>query len=104
MGIAILSGTLSSLEARLALPLAQRPKESDGPLPSGISTPTSSQFLDAPESALPERFIATVGREESARKLKRTFKDMGRLGEAVEVFAGNDNVKAVQQSDVILVW
>ena len=103
MGVAILSGTLQSLEARLALPLAQQPKE-DAPVPSGVSTPTSSQFLDAPDSALPERFIATVGREETARKLKRTFKEMGRLGEAVEVLPGTDNVTAVQQSDVILVW
>jgi pyrroline-5-carboxylate reductase len=105
MGVAILSGVLKSLEARLSLPLNPDADGDRREPPSGISTPTASQFLDAPDSVLPSRFITTVGREETIRKLKKVFKDMGRLGEAVEVRGGGGvNVQAVQEADVILVW
>jgi pyrroline-5-carboxylate reductase len=103
MGIAILSGVLKSLEARLSAPL--NPNSGDREPPSGISTPTASQFLDAPDDVLPSRFITTVGREETIRKLTKVFKAMGRLGEAVEVRGGQGvNVQAVQEADVVLVW
>lgn len=98
MGIAILSGVLSSLETRLATPHAGSSAEP----PSGISTPTSSQFLDAPETVLPSRFIATVGREETARKLRKTFAAMGQLGAGVEVVSGG-NAESASKADVILV-
>nr|XP_031858912.1 pyrroline-5-carboxylate reductase [Kwoniella shandongensis]KAA5525984.1 pyrroline-5-carboxylate reductase [Kwoniella shandongensis] len=100
MGIAILSGVLTSLEARLSQPL-----HSNGNVepPSGISTPTADQFLDAPEESLPGKFIATVGREETGRKLKKTFAAMGSLGGSVEVRAGEGNVRTVKEADVILV-
>lgn len=99
MGVAILSGTLTSLETRSRQVHGQMAEP-----PSGISTPTASQFLDAPDDALPSRFIATVGREETGRKLKKTFEAMGGLGGQVEVQAGKGNVDAVLQSDVILIW
>ena len=103
MGVAILSGVLKSLEARLSAPL--NPNSEGREPPSGISTPTASQFLDAPDDVLPSRFITTVGREETIRKLTKVFKAMGRLGEAVEVRGGQGvNVQAVQEADVVLVW
>jgi pyrroline-5-carboxylate reductase len=101
MGIAVLSGVLTSLETRLRSPA--HPSSDQEPA-SGISTPTASMFLDAPEETLPSRFIATVGREETARKLKKTFAAMGRLGEQVEIKAGGQNVWAAGEADVILVW
>lgn len=101
MGVAILSGVLSSLESRLASP----PHANGSAEPaSGISTPTASIFLDAPDETLPSKFIATVGREETGRKLKKVFGAMGRIGEEVEVRAGKGNVGAVQEADVILIW
>lgn len=110
MGVAILSGVLTSLESRLATHPSQASSSKGGGMsandiepPSGISTPTASLFMDAPEETLPARFIATVGREETARKLKRTFVAMGRLGERVEVTAGG-NVEAAREADVILIW
>jgi pyrroline-5-carboxylate reductase len=103
MGVAILSGVLKSLEARLSLPLNANSEGREPP--SGLSTPTASQFLDAPDAVLPARFIATVGREETIRKLRKVFKEMGRLGEAVDVRGGAGvNVQAVQEADVVLVW
>ncbi|WVR08999.1 pyrroline-5-carboxylate reductase [Kwoniella sp. DSM 27419] len=101
MGVAILSGVLSSLEARLSVPLTQG--SSAGEPSSGISTPKADQFLQAPEDTLPGRFIATVGREETARKLKKTFEAMGGIGDQVEVRADNANVGAAKEADVILV-
>ena len=102
MGIAILSGVLSSLETRIrSFPNGSRP---DIEPPSGISTPTTSQFMDAPDEALPGRFIATVGRVETGRKLRKVFDAMGGLGGKVEVRAGEGNVGAVKEADVVLVW
>lgn len=99
MGVAILSGTLSSLETRSRLVHGNNAEP-----PSGISTPTASQFLDAPEDALPSRFIATVGREETGRKLRKTFEGMGGMGAMVEIRAGQGNVVTAEEADVILVW
>ena len=100
MGIAIISGVLTSLDSRQAssskLPNGFEP-------PSGVSTPTGSMFLDAPEEALPSRFIATVGREETGRKLRKALGEV-KGGTAVEVHAGEGNVRAVREADVILVW
>lgn len=100
MGVAILSGVLTSLETRSSLPNGHTSTEPA----SRISTPTSSLFLDAPEETLPSRFIATVGREETGRKLRKMFGAMGMLGGSVEVRAGEGNVRAVKESDVVLVW
>lgn len=102
MGIAILSGVLSSLESRLATYPDGRstPREPA----SGISTPTASIFLDAPEETLPSKFVATVGREETARKLRKTFAGLNTLGASVDVRAGaGANVSAARDADVILI-
>lgn len=102
MGIAILSGVLSSLEDRLATYPDGRntPREPS----SGISTPTASLFLDAPEETLPAKFIATVSREETARKLRKTFASVGQLGSSVDVRCGDGaNVAAAKAADVIII-
>jgi pyrroline-5-carboxylate reductase len=103
MGIAILSGVFTSLQSRPISP--QTPNE---PV-SGFSTPTQSFSLSAPEASLPSGFIATVGREETVRKLSKTLNAMeyvssGRAGgNGVQVLAGPEsNLQAVTQSDVIL--
>ena len=95
MGVAILSGVLSSLD----------PSSSDS-IPkweahtSGTVTPVA--FVDE-DPALPSRFLACVSREISARQLKPTFTEISRLGAAIEICVAN-NVQAVKQSDVILLW
>ena len=103
MGIAILSGVFTSLQTRPTDP--QTPIE---PV-SGFSTPTQSFYLSAPEASLPSGFIATVGREETVRKLTKTLNGMdyvqsGRAGkEGIKVLAGPEsNLEAVRKSDVIL--
>ena len=103
MGIAILSGVFTSLQSRPLDP--QTPTE---PV-SGFSTPTQSFSLSAPEASLPSGFIATVGREETVRKLSKTLNAMeyvqsGRAGkEGIQVLAGPEsNLEAVKKSDVIL--
>ena len=95
MGIAILSGVLSSLDP-----------DSSGSIPkweshtSGTVTPVA--FVEE-DPALPSRFLACVSREVTARQLKPAFAEVGRLGAVVEVLVAN-NVQAVKQSDVILLW
>jgi pyrroline-5-carboxylate reductase len=102
MGVAILSGVLSSMESRLAAYPEGRntPREPA----SGISTPTASMFLEMPDETLPTKFIATVGREETARKLRKTFESHNSLGAGVDVRAGKGaNVAAAKDADVILI-
>jgi pyrroline-5-carboxylate reductase len=71
---------------------------------SGISTPTASLFLDAPDETLPSKFIATVGREETARKLRKTFAAVGQLGSGVIVRSGaGANVETAKEADVIVI-
>lgn len=102
MGIAILSGVLQSLEERLSA--YPNGRATPGEPASGISTPKASLFLDAPEETLPKRFVATVGREETARKLRKTFAGINSLGENVDVrFGAGANVSAVKESDVIII-
>lgn len=109
MGIAVLSGTLSSV-AEMQARLAQNGDSSNGIDSSSSSTtataaldsPSSSQFLSPDLDALPNAYIATVAREESARKLTKTFKAMVG-GAGVKVLAGK-NVEAAQQADVVLLW
>lgn len=99
MGIAVTSGVLASLEGRARAV----PNGLITPAPgSGANTPTSSMQVHS-EQALPSRFIATVGREESVRRLKKTWAAVGGMAEQVEVLWGDEgNVKAVQESDVVL--
>lgn len=99
MGIAITSGVLASLDSR-ATARSEGSPERQSASASGASTPT---LLSAGDAAIPSRFIACVSRQESARKLRRTFGDLGPSGQAVEVVVG-DNLQAIQESDVVILW
>jgi hypothetical protein len=99
MGIAVTSGVLASLHSQSPLHglNSGQPKwESHTP---GTSTPI---VADDDDPTLPSRFIACVQREESARRLRETFRAVIG-GDAIEVTVG-ENVSAVQQSDVVLLW
>ncbi|CEQ41369.1 SPOSA6832_03098, partial [Sporobolomyces salmonicolor] len=98
MGIAVLSGVLDNLSS------PNPPSASSLSSESAPSTPMGSLILDANANpaSLPDRFIATVNRAESAKKLRRTFSDLGGLGPTVQVRQATENVKSVQESDVIL--
>lgn len=50
------------------------------------------------------RFIATVSRIETVRKLKRTFKEQGGRGLSVQVRQAEENVASVAESNVVLLW
>lgn len=96
MGIAVLSGVIASLESGHG-PVHPAPKwESHTP---GTVTPALTQF----DESLPSRFIACVSREESAKRLRGLFFSLGGLGPSVEVSVAQ-NVQAVQQSNVVLLW
>ncbi|KAG8954597.1 delta 1-pyrroline-5-carboxylate reductase [Tulasnella sp. 424] len=97
MGIAITSGVLASLEARTTARSEGSPERQSASA-SGTSTPT---LLSASDAAVPNRFLACVSRQESARKLRRTFGDLGPAGQAVEIVVG-DNLQAIQESEVVI--
>ncbi len=95
MGIAILSGTIESLDSSKRSLFNGYPKwEVHTP---GTLTPTST----TPDPSVPSRFLACVGRESTAERLIKTFGAIGELGKKVEVFASR-NIEAVQQADVVL--
>jgi pyrroline-5-carboxylate reductase len=99
MGVAITAGVLASLDRQSPLHGlgSGQPKWESHTF--GTSTPTD---LADDDPTLPSRFIACVKREESAGHLRKRFQTvLG--GEAVEVTVG-ENVSAVQQSDVVLLW
>lgn len=86
MGIAVLNGILSSLS------------EIHGPKPlqtpsSGTSTPS-----DEVPSRLPSRFIACVRSPESAKRVKGALWEHSSVLKVVR----NENIAAVQQSEVVL--
>ncbi|KAF8311646.1 pyrroline-5-carboxylate reductase [Clavulina sp. PMI_390] len=97
MGIAIISGMISSLEARPINGNVNKPAQ------SGTSTPLPSYMLYASDDTLPSRFIATVRRPESAKKLKKLFDAdfMDRGSELIEVTFGA-NIAAAKECDVLL--
>jgi len=95
MGIAILSGVLSSLDSSSSESIPKWEAHT-----SGTVTPVA--FVEE-DPALPSRFLACVSREVSARQLKPTFTEVSRLGAAIEICVAK-NVQAVKQSDVILLW
>lgn len=98
MGVAILSGVLASLESRTrAAPLDRVAEKWEVHTP-GTATPTGQ--LDG---ALPSRFIACVSRDETATRLRKTFRDLSGRGHDVEVLT-RQNVQAVQQADLVLLW
>ena len=86
MGIAILSGILTSLTE------LQGPKPLQTPS-SGVSTPRE----EVP-SRLPSRFIACVRRPESAKKVKSALWEHSSVVKVVQ----NSNVDAVQQAEVVI--
>lgn len=95
MGIAILSGMVASLQS----------SSTGDKIPKWEShTPGTLTPVGPPDgSSVPTRFIACVSREESAKKLRTIFGALGGLGGTVEVVASN-NLQAVQQADVVLLW
>ena len=96
MGVAILSGVFESLN---------RPTKS---LQNGLSkweshTPGTLTPSGSPDATVPTSFLACVRREDTAVKLRRTFGEMGELGQSVEVLA-SQNTEGVASADVILLW
>jgi pyrroline-5-carboxylate reductase len=106
MGVAITSGVLASLHSQSPLP-SHGPNSSGSGQPKweshtpGTSTPTTVADGDH-DPTLPSRFIACVQREESASRLREKFRAVPG-GDAIQITVG-DNVSAVQQSDVVLLW
>ena len=101
MGVAVLSGVLSTIHEIQA---SQKPNGLPGKA-NGIEpspTPETSQALNGDLDSLPSAYIATVAREESARRLSKTFKDVSGGGD-VQIQAGK-NIDAASRADVILLW
>lgn len=93
MGVAIISGVISSLQSKQNTHTT--PKwESHTP---GTCTPTT----DSPDPSLPSFFVATVTSLDSAQKLTHTFGLLGGLGNSVKIIVG-ENLGAVQQADVVV--
>lgn len=88
MGIAILSGILSSLYE------IQAPK---APFLTQATSGTSTPADELPQ-ILPSRFIACVRRPESAKKIKQALVDHLNVVKIVQ----NDNVHACEAADVVL--
>ncbi|GAA5948466.1 hypothetical protein JCM3765_004892 [Sporobolomyces pararoseus] len=106
MGIAVLSGIIDNLSApNPPTSSSSRSSIDGGGVESGPSTPMGSLILDpnTNPASLPDRFIATVNRMESVKKLRKTFQNLqGSLGKTVQVRQASENVKSVEESDVIL--
>lgn len=109
MGIAIISGVISSLESsrsQLAHSSQNAPLQKLEAQSTSVLTPTirsQEEDLQASDPAIPTRFLACVSRESSAKKLQGVFGSLGEIGATVEVYHSN-NVEAVRQADVILLW
>jgi pyrroline-5-carboxylate reductase len=88
MGIAILSGILSSLQQ---IQTPNKPRSSASA--SGLSSKA-----EKPPARLPSKFIACVRRPESAEKIKKA---LSAHQSSVQVSL-NDNVAACKQADVVL--
>ena len=88
MGVAILSGVLDSQRSQQTLAAAS--------MASSVSSLQDSMAGDD-LTELPSRYIATVNRLESVRRLKKTFSQYP----DIEIHAGN-NVQAAREADVIL--
>lgn len=85
MGTAILSGVLDC-----------RASQKDGDVE--VKKPTNDELTEEDIVPLPEKYIATVNRSESQRRLKKTFEE---ANYDVEVLQGS-NVEAVQRADIVL--
>lgn len=86
MGIAILSGILSSLH------------EPQGPQPLQTSSSGTSTPLEEVPTRLPSRFIACVRRPESAKRVQAALSEYSSALNVVR----NENVAMVQKSDVVI--
>ncbi|KAK0646656.1 pyrroline-5-carboxylate reductase dimerization-domain-containing protein [Cercophora newfieldiana] len=91
MGIAILSGILTSL---------QDLKSTISPLASASPSGTSTPAEELP-SRLPSRFIACVRRPESAKKVKAALAPYTSSPSSLTILQ-NDNVSAATKADVII--
>ena len=89
MGVAILSGVLASLDAKSYLDVPKWESHT-----SGTVTPQSAE-----DDTLPSRYLACVGREETAQRLRSAFVS----GRNVEILRAR-NVEAVKDSHVVLLW
>jgi pyrroline-5-carboxylate reductase len=98
MGVAILSGVVASLTPSVS---SAAPNKWEIHTP-GTRTPVVSDD-NTGDPALPARFLACVSREESGRRLRGVFANLGGLGGGVEVVVGQ-NVQAVAAADVVLLW
>jgi len=100
MGIAVLSGMIDSLDTSSSLRKEFPKWESHTP---GTLTPETEESSEAVPPTVPNRFIACVTREESAKKLRGVFANLGPMGSRVEVRASK-NLEAVRASNVVLLW
>ena len=100
MGIAVLSGMIDSLDGSSSLRKEFPKWESHTP---GTLTPEAEESSEAVPPTIPNRFIACVTREESAKKLRGVFANLGPMGSRVEVLASR-NLQAVESADVVLLW
>lgn len=104
LGISILSGILDSI--------SHHPNQSAAPSPaypdSGAATPTTSDSPPLPTNEIndktagpvtPSRFVACVRRPESAKRIKKAISDFEFA--QVEILQ-NENIKGVQQADVVI--
>ncbi|KAL8806003.1 MAG: hypothetical protein Q9223_004694 [Gallowayella weberi] len=90
LGIAILSGILTSLSS----PNSFEPT----PSPSGTNTPAAQREEDSLPPRVPSRFIACVTRDASAKRVKTALSShLSTL-----TILKNENLKGVQQADVII--
>ncbi|KOS13068.1 pyrroline-5-carboxylate reductase [Malassezia pachydermatis] len=87
MGSAILSGVMDTIKARV---------QNETPVERSVSSLASETNTDAP---LPTRYITTVGRSATAKRLERLFAHAGY--ENVEILVQN-NVEAAKQGDIVL--
>ena len=97
MGIAILSGVLDNISSPRAIGEADEAGND-----SVVSTPQGSLIIDS--STIPTKFIVTVNRNESQRRLKKVWAEKGGLANEVQVRLKSDNVRSVQEADVVLLW
>ncbi|EJU05655.1 pyrroline-5-carboxylate reductase [Dacryopinax primogenitus] len=95
MGIAILSGVVDVLKSPSPFPNGMSQSS-----PSGISTPVPT-LATVPDESLPSKFTACVSRDDSVRRLKRTFEALGGLGPAIQVIAGH-NADSAAHADIII--
>ena len=99
MGVAILSGVIASLDSSSKGPTAHLRAEKWESHTPGTLTPA----IPLEDESQPSKFIACIGRDNTVAKLRETFLSLGPLGASVDCRLG-ENLWAVQQADVVLLW